>query len=74
MFGLDQSEVPDCWVVNSYAPDKYIDWHTDEVPGPAKEGPFGAWVAKVHARHRAFVGNHFSAFRRLLPEITQNFT
>ena len=37
MFCLNQSELPDCWVVNSYDPDKFIDWHTDEVPGPAKE-------------------------------------
>ena len=36
-FGLLQEELPDCWVVNSYAADKYIDWHTDEVPGLAKE-------------------------------------
>ena len=34
---LDQSELPDCWVVNSYDPGNFIDWHTDEVPGPAKE-------------------------------------
>ena len=31
-FGLPAEAVPDCWVINAYADDNYIDWHTDEDP------------------------------------------
>ena len=39
---LDLEAVPDCWVVNSYVADKFVNSHTDEVPGLAKEvGAYG---------------------------------